>query len=106
MNLPYFNPKESIEVAIRIAREGYTKRRRKDLTISELYLPIGQALDLEKLDELLQPAGSGFILRTFYPSGNLLFNLKINLDQGKVGSLLSQVSKIPDKAIPYFLQGA
>lgn len=46
------NPKESIEVAIRIAREGYTKRRRKDLTISELYLPIGQALDLEKLDVL------------------------------------------------------
>lgn len=47
------NPKECIEAAIRIAREGYTKKRRKDLTISELYLPIGQALDLEKLNVLL-----------------------------------------------------
>ena len=46
------NPKESIETAIRIAREGLTKKRRKDLTISELYLPIGQALDLEKLEVL------------------------------------------------------
>ncbi|MDD4993051.1 MAG: DUF4276 family protein [Paludibacter sp.] len=46
------NPKECIETAIRIAREGYTKKRRKDLTISELYLPIGQALDLEKLEVL------------------------------------------------------
>ena len=46
------NPKEVIENAIRIAREGYPKRRRKDLTISELYLPIGQALDLEKLEIL------------------------------------------------------
>lgn len=63
-------------------------------------------IDLENLDELLQTEGSGYILRTFYPSGNLLFNLKINLEQGKVGSLISQVSKIPDKAIPYFLQGA
>jgi len=44
------NPKEVIENAIRIAREGYPKRRRKDLTISELYLPIGQSLDLEKLE--------------------------------------------------------
>jgi hypothetical protein len=46
------NPKECIENAIRIAREGHTKRRRKDLTISELYLPIGQALDLDKLGVL------------------------------------------------------
>jgi len=46
------NPKECIETAIRIAREGYTKKRRKDLTISELYLPIGQALNLDKLEVL------------------------------------------------------
>jgi hypothetical protein len=46
------NPKEVIENAIRIAREDLTKRRRNDLTISDLYLPIGQAIDLEKLDSL------------------------------------------------------
>jgi hypothetical protein len=48
----YTNPKKIIEDAIRIAREGYAKRRRHDLTISELYLPIGQKIDLNKLDNL------------------------------------------------------
>lgn len=46
------NPKEVIENAIRIAREEFVKRRRKKLTIGDLYLPIGQAVDLEKLDNL------------------------------------------------------
>ncbi len=44
------NPKEVIQEAIRIARKDSTKRRRKELTISELYQSIGEAIDLEKLE--------------------------------------------------------
>lgn len=43
------NPKEIIENAILIARSEITKRRRNNLSISDLYLPIGQSIDLEKL---------------------------------------------------------
>jgi Domain of unknown function (DUF4276) len=46
------NPKEIISNAIRIAREGLTQRRRNDLTIGDLYLPIGQSIDLNKLATL------------------------------------------------------
>jgi hypothetical protein len=46
------DPKALIKEAIRIARETLTKRRRKDLTISELYLPIGQKITIEKLNTL------------------------------------------------------
>lgn len=46
------NPKETIEQAILIARSEITKRRRNQLSISDLYLPIGQSLDLEKLETL------------------------------------------------------
>ena len=46
------NPKEVIENAIRIARIEQTKRKRDSLTISDLYLPIGQSIDLEKLETL------------------------------------------------------
>jgi len=46
------DPKTIIENAIRIAREGLSKRRRKDLTIGELYLPIGQKIEIEKLNTL------------------------------------------------------
>ncbi len=46
------NPKEVIETAIRIAREGLTQKRRRDLSIGDLYLPIGQRLDLDKLARL------------------------------------------------------
>lgn len=46
------NPKEVIENAIRIAREGLTKKRRYSLNISHLYLPIGQSIDLSKLENL------------------------------------------------------
>jgi Domain of unknown function (DUF4276) len=46
------NPKEIISNAIRIAREGLTQRRRNDLTIGDLYLPIGQSIDLTKLEVL------------------------------------------------------
>jgi len=46
------NPKILIEEAIRISREDLTKKRRKDLTIGELYLPIGQKISIEKLNTL------------------------------------------------------
>jgi len=46
------NPKELIEFVIRTARQEITKRRRRDLTISELYFPMGQAIELDKLDSL------------------------------------------------------
>jgi Domain of unknown function (DUF4276) len=46
------NPKETIENAIRIARQGLAKKRRGDLTIAELYLPISQELELKKLEIL------------------------------------------------------
>lgn len=43
-------PKEVIQEAIRIARKDIAKHRRNDLTISELYQSIGEAIDLEKLE--------------------------------------------------------
>lgn len=46
------NPKEVIENAIRIARAEQTKRKRGNLSIGDLYLPIGQSIDLEKLETL------------------------------------------------------
>lgn len=46
------NPKEVIEDAIRIARAGITKRRRREVSISDLYRPVGQHLALEKLEKL------------------------------------------------------
>lgn len=46
------DPKAIITEAIRIAREPMVRRRRKDLTISELYQPIGQKMSLEMLDAL------------------------------------------------------
>ncbi|RKZ79549.1 MAG: hypothetical protein DRR19_24800 [Candidatus Parabeggiatoa sp. nov. 1] len=44
------NPKEVIEKAIKIARTNLTRKRRKDLTIADLYSAIGQKIDLEKLE--------------------------------------------------------
>ncbi len=46
------NPKAIITEAIRIAREPLVKRRRRDLTISELYQPIGQKVFLDLLSNL------------------------------------------------------
>jgi hypothetical protein len=48
----YTDPKQSIETAIRIARKDLTKRRRRELTIADLYLPIGQKVALNKLENL------------------------------------------------------
>lgn len=46
------DPKAVIEQAIRIAREGLTKRRRNDLKIGDIYLSMGQKIDLNKLRQL------------------------------------------------------
>ena len=46
------NPKEVIEKAIQIARGNLTRKRRSNLTIADLYLSIGQSIDLEKLESL------------------------------------------------------
>jgi hypothetical protein len=48
----FADPKEIIEKAIQIAREDLTKRRRRKLTINELYSPIGQTIELVKLERL------------------------------------------------------
>ncbi len=49
----YSNPKACIENAIRIGRKDLAKHRRRDLTISQLYLPIGQKIALSDLENLL-----------------------------------------------------
>jgi hypothetical protein len=49
----YDNPKDTIENAIRIGRQELPKRRRHELTISDLYSLIGQKIALTKLESLL-----------------------------------------------------
>jgi len=46
------DPKNVITEAIRISREELTKRKRRNLSIDELYQSIGAKIDLEKLDNL------------------------------------------------------
>lgn len=46
------NPEEIIMNAIRSARANLPQKKRKDLTISDLYLPIGNGIALSKLDHL------------------------------------------------------
>jgi len=46
------NLKEIIEEAIRIARAVFSKKRRTNLTIAELYQPIGTKLELGSLQKL------------------------------------------------------
>lgn len=45
------NPKQVIENALRIAQEGLPQRRRK-LEIDEIYQPIGQKLEIKKLEQI------------------------------------------------------
>jgi hypothetical protein len=46
------DPKSVIKEAIRISRQHLVKRRRRDLTISEIYMPLGQKISIEKLNRL------------------------------------------------------
>jgi hypothetical protein len=48
----YSDPKATIEGAIRIAQQERSRRRRKELNISDLYLPIGQSVSIEKLKQI------------------------------------------------------
>jgi hypothetical protein len=67
------NPKEVIENAIRIAREGLTKKRRYSLNISHLYLPIGQSIDLSKLETLASYQDFKENVRQAFRELNLLY---------------------------------
>lgn len=48
----YSNPKQVIETAIAVARRNLTRRRRRRLTISDLYAPMGQKISLDSLKNL------------------------------------------------------
>ncbi len=48
----YGNPKECIENAVVTARQALPRRRRRDLTIDELYSPIGRKISLNRLKNL------------------------------------------------------
>jgi hypothetical protein len=48
----YPDPKATIESAIRIAQQDRTRRHRRDLTLSDLYLSIGQSISIDKLKQL------------------------------------------------------
>jgi len=66
------DPKFVIENAIRKAREELPKRKRKDLTIGELYLPIAQKIDFEKLNTLPSFRKFTEAIRNTYRSLNYL----------------------------------
>lgn len=46
------DPKRTIEEAIRTARANLGRRRRKDLSISDLYAPLGSQISIEMLEHL------------------------------------------------------
>lgn len=48
----FSDPKDVISNAIRIAHQSLAKRRRKDLSINELYASIGKKIELQKLESL------------------------------------------------------
>ena len=48
----YSDPKTIIENAIRIALQERTKRHRKELTIADLYLSMGQSIPIDKLKSI------------------------------------------------------
>jgi hypothetical protein len=48
----YSDPKTTIENAIRIALQERTRRHRKELTIADLYLSMGQSISIEKLKKI------------------------------------------------------
>lgn len=66
------DPKAVIRNAIQIARQDIPKRRRRELTIAELYAPIGQQISIDKLKVL--PSFQWFMqeLRAAFQECNLL----------------------------------
>ncbi|WP_445082164.1 hypothetical protein [Candidatus Marithrix sp. Canyon 246] len=68
------NPKEVIENAIRVTRKNLTKKRRRNLSISDLYLPIGQGMDLKKLESLASYQDFKENIKKAFRKLNLLHN--------------------------------
>lgn len=68
----FVDPKETISDAIRIARREVTKRRRKDLDITDLYSLIGAKVALEKLEMLPSYRNFKEEVRAAYRELNLL----------------------------------
>lgn len=68
----YADPKSAIVNAIMIARQEVPKRKRKDLKIAELYQPIGQKIELRKLENLLSYQKFKEQVRQVYRSLNYL----------------------------------
>ena len=48
----FSDPKQIIENAIRIARQNRPQRRRHDFSISEIYMPLGDEIGIDKLSRL------------------------------------------------------
>ena len=48
----FADPKKVIEESIQIVRQEVSKRRRYQLKIDDLYQPLGQKINLQKLDTL------------------------------------------------------
>jgi len=48
----YADPKQAVENAISTVRLDFVKHRRRELTIADLYLPMGQKLEISKLEIL------------------------------------------------------
>ena len=46
------DPKAVIEEAIRIAQQEKTKRKRRELNISDIYFAMGQKITIKKLEQL------------------------------------------------------
>ena len=68
----FANPKQVISDAIVTARAGLTKRRRKELSISDLYLPIGEQLSLDQLKNLSSYANFRNNLENSFRQMNLM----------------------------------
>jgi hypothetical protein len=66
------DPKAVIENAIRIARKDMVKHRRQELPVSELYQPIGQKIELGKLESLPSYLKFKEAVRNAYRSLNYL----------------------------------
>lgn len=71
----YADPKHQIREAIRLAHAGRSRRQRDQVSISELYQPIGQQIDLTCLRQLPsylafeQAALASLVERGFLPEG-------------------------------------
>ncbi len=66
------DPKGILMSAIRIARENLSKKRRRELSISDLYQPIGQQIRLEALEQLQSYIKFKQSVRDAYKSLNYL----------------------------------